>query len=122
MDHLHVQLIFTLLLGFLNTFCRFFYPQCISECILHVHSNGKQVLNVNICMTICFQLEHRKHLVPTMGVSKLSIFSFLILIPNEFLQVSATRDVYSLWELENTVSSAAQEQSAMGLMTRLLGL
>ena len=57
-----------------------------------------------------------------MGVSKLSTFSFIIFCSNEFLQVSATRDVYSLWELENTVSSAAQEQSAKGLMTRLLGL
>ena len=57
-----------------------------------------------------------------MGVSRLSIFSFLILCPNEFLNVSATRDVYSLWELENTVSSSKQEQSAKGLMTRLLGL
>ena len=56
-----------------------------------------------------------------MGVSKLSIFSFLILIQNEFLKVLASRDVYSLWELENTVSSAAQEQSARRLMTRLLG-
>ena len=115
MDHLHVQLIFTLLLGFLNTFCRFFYPQCISECILHVHWKTSSQCKY-LYMTIFFQFQ-----ILTMGVSKLSIFSFLIICPNEFLQVSATRDVYSLWKLENTVSSAEQEQSASGLMTRLLG-
>ena len=55
-----------------------------------------------------------------MGPSKLSIFSFLI--PCLVLHVSGTKDVYSLWQLENSVSSAQQEDNARGLMTRLLGL
>ena len=57
MDHLHVQLIFTLLLGFLNTF-QAKVRQCIVHLILylHIHSDGKQVFNVNICMMIFLQL------------------------------------------------------------------
>ena len=66
-------------------------------------------------------VKNRSHF--TMGaVSKLSILS-IILCLNEFHYVSSTtRDVYSLWQLENLVSSPEQEQSARGLITRLLGV
>ena len=56
-----------------------------------------------------------------MGASELSIFSFLIPCLIGFLHVSATRDVYSLWQLENSVNSDQQENNARGLITRLLG-
>ena len=44
MDHLHVQLIFTLLLGFLNTFAIHF----LASVQVHLHFNAKQVLDI-IC-------------------------------------------------------------------------